>query len=154
MNNRQVCIPKQTFFISLVVVLIAAYVVVAYRTINTTTSTNSRASGSQRSVQVLTPTFIPRDCTTESCIDLTNPVVNSKGGIQFVNPTKNINSKDQNATYAVFAYIKNSPPNLAKQLFTILGKDLDVELKNFNFQNIGITTNNIQNMEFKLFKVK
>lgn len=154
MNNRQVCIPKQTFFISLVVVLIAAYVVVAYRAINTTTSTNSRASGSQRSVQVLMPTFIPRDCTTESCIDLSNPVVNSKGGIQFINPTKNINSKDQNATYAVFAYIKNSPPSLAKQLFTILGKDLDVELKNFNFQNIGITTNNIHNMEFKLFKVK
>lgn len=154
MNNQKVCISKQTTFIALIILFLVAYVAVAIRTMNEKTSTNSRASETKEQMQRPIPTYIPRDCKSQNCIGLTQPVVYNRSGIQFVNPLKNAGTIDPKATYAVFAYPLNSFRNSAKQVFTVPGKELESRLKTVNFQNIGVTPDNIKNMEFKLFRVK
>lgn len=104
MRDKRICITKQATFIGLICMLLLGYVFFAIRTMTNKTSTDSRASNTNKKVAMLLPTAVPPLCPLD-CIYL-NPAIMNDGTVQFT-ATPRLSLK-KGSTYAVFKYDKQA----------------------------------------------
>lgn len=149
MNNQKVCISKQATFISVILVMLIAYVFIAYRTMLNKTSTNSRASVTEQVPISMPP--IPSDEQLNSALFYTATLYGS-GNIQLKGerpiitgtPKMAIFMKRQDGSYEFI------------DLFTATREDLDNRFSNFGFPpQTPVTREDIElSNQFVLYELK
>lgn len=149
MNNQKICISKQFTFISIVILLLIAYVLIAFRTMTTGTSTNSRASGTR--IQAISPPILP-SISPPSCpitCSYIKPFVQSgNNSVQFTSTPTAFTFKKDNI-YAVFRYgVEFNNPRFV-DTFKAQG---DKEVNKFESNTAHVTKRDLSN-KFIIFNI-
>ena len=154
MNPQKICISKQATFISLILFLLLGYVLFAYKTMVSTTNTNSRASTTTKSALA---SITPPDCAKGGCQQLIQQPVLSIGEktqyVQFVNVIKSEQlSLSKNAMYGVFIKKNGDAWKNAKLIFTSSGSSLVSQLQTFYpIYSIPLSIKNIRDYQFYIY---